>query len=155
MSRPSGSESPCASQTLKLVEWNSTKIAEYPKKEDPIRNTGKSRKHDQIFVKLPGNATIAMDMNLDRTVEDLKERIYLRVGIPQHEQRLIFGGKQLESNRTLRSFCITTESTIMLLLRLCGGMQPNSEQNSDNSNNQTLFSWIYEKIFQSKPAGEP
>jgi len=63
-----------------------------------------------------------MNMNVNTTtVEDLKAELYKREGITEKDQRLVFGGKQLEDTRTLRDYDITDENTIYLVLRLRGG----------------------------------
>ena len=53
----------------------------------------------------------------------VKERIEEKEGIPPSQQRLIFGGKQMNDDKTLSEFNIEGGSVLHMVLALRGGCQ--------------------------------
>jgi ubiquitin len=74
----------------------------------------------QIFVKTLTGKCITIDTTVDETVADVKQKIFVKEGVPAAQQRLIYAGKQLEDNRNLGDYGIENETTIHMVLRLVG-----------------------------------
>ncbi|KAF0990091.1 hypothetical protein HZS_3570 [Henneguya salminicola] len=74
-----------------------------------------------VKVKTLSGKEIELDVEQDDKIERIKELVEEREGISPSQQRLIFGGKQLNDEQTLEFYKVAPASVIHLTLALRGG----------------------------------
>lgn len=75
----------------------------------------------QLFVKTLTGKTVSIEVEEGESIEDVKAKIAEKEGIPAEQQRIIFGGQQLQDGKTVDDYNIGDDATLHLVLRLRGG----------------------------------
>ena len=130
-----GSNKAVDSEALEKVYSTYKQIRELQKRNEELYNTvhkiegeGSMNKPNpsyndgsmQVVLMTLTGVKIFIDVEPNITVETLKARIQNKSGTPSDQQRLIYGGKQLEDKRTLADYNIQHGNTLHLTLRLLG-----------------------------------
>lgn len=75
----------------------------------------------KLNVKTLSGESITIDVDPEESIASVKQKISQHEGIPPEQQRLIFGGKQLDSSNCVSDYNIENDCTLHLVLRLKGG----------------------------------
>eukprot|EP00770_Monocercomonoides_exilis_P007655 MONOS_7616.1-p1 / transcript=MONOS_7616.1 / gene=MONOS_7616 / organism=Monocercomonoides_exilis_PA203 / gene_product=polyubiquitin / transcript_product=polyubiquitin / location=Mono_scaffold00265:16239-20772(-) / protein_length=1285 / sequence_SO=supercontig / SO=protein_coding / is_pseudo=false len=103
---------------------NDMQISSYGlKSEDRLYAYEKNDESYCIIIQTLDGKYLYITVNSEMTIEGLKKRIYEKDYTNPDYQRLIFNGKQLPDCYSLSDCNIVEGSTILLALRLCGGLE--------------------------------
>ena len=85
----------------------------------------------KIQIKTATGKLFAIQINPHETILYLKKQIYISQDVSLDNQRLIFGGKQLEDHKRINEYDISDGTMIHIVLRLRGGMFHKSSGRAD------------------------
>ncbi len=75
----------------------------------------------QIFIKTLTGRTVTLEVDPEDTIAQVKQGLFLKDAVPVQEQRLLYGGHELQDEKCIKDYEIRRDSTLHLVLRLPGG----------------------------------
>ena len=69
-----------------------------------------------IFVKIQNGKVLTLDVELSETIANIKLEIQNKENIPQEQQHLILGGKELQNELTLSDYKVEKPILFLLLI---------------------------------------
>ncbi|MGK3739181.1 MAG: ubiquitin [Bacillariaceae sp.] len=112
---------PFTSSSVPLVSPNKNSINNNNAVGRGFSVLGVPRGGMQLFVKTLTGKTVSIEVEEGESIEDVKAKIAEKEGIPVEQQRLIFGGQQLQDSKTIDDYDMGDDATLHLVLRLRGG----------------------------------
>ncbi|KAF8644453.1 hypothetical protein AX16_008452 [Volvariella volvacea WC 439] len=74
-----------------------------------------------IKVKTLTGKEIELDIDAEDKITRIKEKVEEQSGVPPPQQRLIFGGRQMQDDKTAKDYNINAGAVLHLVLALRGG----------------------------------